>query len=120
MNLANISTSSDKDDSLLAGDAPLLPLEGEEAAAAELTAANGEPLTEAQQTPTAPEHRPKELMCWREGIKNAKNLPQIMCCLLQLNKCIAWEKSVMKVVSECGFVTRFITIINPLNAIVFS
>ena len=45
------------------------------------------------------EDAPPALMRWREGVKKAVSAAQIHLCLYQLNKCIAWEKSIMKVVS---------------------
>lgn len=42
---------------------------------------------------------PKELLAWRQAVAQAANVSQIACCLLKLHHCIAWEKSVMRVVS---------------------
>ena len=43
-------------------------------------------------------HLPKELLRWRDSVIKANSASQIMVYLLQLNDCIAWEKSIMKVV----------------------
>ena len=41
----------------------------------------------------------KELNAWRRAVLNATNMSQLACCLLRLQSSIAWEKSIMKVVS---------------------
>jgi hypothetical protein len=43
-------------------------------------------------------HLPKELIRWRQSVLTADSASQIMVYMLQLNDCIAWEKSIMKVV----------------------
>ncbi len=45
------------------------------------------------------EHVPKDLLRWRHAVANCVNASRLMVLLLQLNDCIAWEKSIMKVVS---------------------
>ena len=41
----------------------------------------------------------KELMSWRRAVSDATSMSQLACCLLRLQNSIAWEKSIMKVVS---------------------
>ncbi|KAI0216451.1 hypothetical protein LSAT2_031519 [Lamellibrachia satsuma] len=40
---------------------------------------------------------PKELLAWRQAVLRTHTTSQLSLCLSQLNSCIAWEKSVMKV-----------------------
>ena len=46
------------------------------------------------------EDLPAALIRWREAVTKAVSAAQLHLCLYQLNKCIAWEKSIMKVVSD--------------------
>ena len=41
----------------------------------------------------------KELSAWRRAVVGASSMSQLACCLLRLHHSIAWEKSIMKVVS---------------------
>lgn len=41
----------------------------------------------------------KELAAWRSAVALATSSAQLCLYMMQLNKCIAWEKSIMKVVS---------------------
>jgi hypothetical protein len=43
---------------------------------------------------------PQGLSRWRSVVRSALSAAQLTLCCNQLNKCIAWEKSIMKVVSE--------------------
>lgn len=107
MNLANISAS--KDDMALSDSETCTTAV---AAMADPEGDEDDPAMASQ----LPEHRPKELICWRHAVTNADNLPQLMCCLLQLNKCIAWEKSVMRVVRGGGYrVVGLIFVLTPQN-----
>ena len=56
---------------------------------------------EEEEVETYRSHLPKELLRWRDSVIKANSASQIMVYLLQLNDCIAWEKSIMKVV--CSF-----------------
>ena len=47
------------------------------------------------------ENLPIGLQMWRIAVATATSPAQLMLCIVQLNKCIAWEKSIMKVVSFC-------------------
>ena len=40
-----------------------------------------------------------QLLRWRGAVARAASAAQLNLCLVQLHKCIAWEKSIMKVVS---------------------
>lgn len=41
----------------------------------------------------------KDLSLWRSAVASATSSAQLCLYTMQLNKCIAWEKSIMKVVS---------------------
>lgn len=49
--------------------------------------------------PAAQERVPRELLHWRQAVGSASSASQLWVCLSQLESCIAWEKSVMRVVS---------------------
>ena len=42
---------------------------------------------------------PLGLGCWRDAVSTASSAAQVTLCCNQLDQCIAWEKSIMKVVS---------------------
>ena len=42
----------------------------------------------------------RELTAWRSAVSAATSSAQLCLYMMQLNKCIAWEKSIMKVVSK--------------------
>lgn len=54
---------------------------------------------EANQPPSPPEE-PIALIKWRDAISQASSTSQLAVYMNQLEKCIAWEKSPMKVVSK--------------------
>jgi len=54
----------------------------------------------------------KELAAWRSAVTGATSAAQLSLYLSQLNRSIAWEKSIMKVVCDFLIVLRFILVIN--------
>ena len=61
-----------------------------------------ESVTEPLSPPPAPSSLESEitprLRTWRQALDRCRSAPQMCLCLLQLEKAIAWERSVVKVV----------------------
>lgn len=49
-----------------------------------------------------PVEEPLALLKWRNAVSSASSSSQLGVCMNQLERCIAWEKSPMKVVSTCN------------------
>ncbi|XP_019757986.2 bromodomain adjacent to zinc finger domain protein 2B isoform X3 [Dendroctonus ponderosae] len=54
----------------------------------------------SQSTPSTGDDIPKGLVTWREAINRAATSSQLAMCLYSLESSIAWDKSIMKAVSE--------------------
>ena len=64
-----------------------------------LSTSHSEALDEGGDTEVDFESLPIGLQTWRIAVATATSPAQLMLCVIQLNKSIAWEKSIMKVVS---------------------
>ena len=54
------------------------------------------------------------LQTWRIAVSTATSPAQIMLCIIQLNKSISWEKSIMKVVRAKLSLVNPLKLVNPL------
>ena len=54
---------------------------------------------ESPEGSTSPAEEPAALLRWRNAVSTATSSSQLGVCMNQLERCIAWEKSPMKVVS---------------------
>jgi len=57
------------------------------------------------------ENLPIGLQLWRIAVATATSPAQLMLCVIQLNKSISWEKSIMKVVCTGRLWTIYIFIV---------
>jgi len=52
----------------------------------------------------------RDLNSWRSAVSNATSAAQLSVYVTQLVRCIAWEKSIMKVVCGCFYFTLWYTL----------
>ena len=57
----------------------------------------------------------RDLNSWRTAVNNATSAAQLSLCVAQLVRCIAWEKSIMKVVSSVCLVCRSVVILGQIS-----
>jgi len=58
----------------------------------------------SDESDTDDETATRDLSSWRSAVNNATSAAQLSLYVAQLVRCIAWEKSIMKVVSSVCFV----------------